>query len=140
MPPAARDPATDSDPAPATSQTAGNVIGTPFGLDPLCQAGVPPLPQPTWLDWFGEVPAALAQRLTCDASVWRIVLDPPPGSPTAHLMWPAGSQLTTTVALAEDMSRGASVRGWGQAVNGSTPAARQPVVVTKTWWIWASPQ
>jgi hypothetical protein len=42
---------------------------------------VPPLPQPAWLDWFGEIPAALAQRLACDASVWRIVLDPATGLP-----------------------------------------------------------
>jgi hypothetical protein len=50
-------------------------------LDPLSQAGVPPLPQPAWLDWFGEVPAALAQRLACDANAWRIVLDPATGLP-----------------------------------------------------------
>ncbi len=42
---------------------------------------MPPLPQPAWLDWFGEIPAALAQRIACDASVWRIVLDPATGLP-----------------------------------------------------------
>jgi uncharacterized protein DUF222 len=44
-------------------------------------AGIPPPRQPAWLEWFGEVPAALAQRLACDASVWRVVLDPRTGLP-----------------------------------------------------------
>ena len=53
-----------------------------LGLDPLGLAGVPALPQPAWLDWFGEDPLALAQRLACDeANVWRIVLDPATGLP-----------------------------------------------------------
>jgi len=51
------------------------------GVDALARAGVPPLPQPAWLDWFGEIPAAVAQRLACDASVWRVVLDPATGLP-----------------------------------------------------------
>ena len=75
------DPATDPDPPPGGEDDVGECDRHPFGLDPLSQAGVPPLPQPAWLDWFGEIPADLAQRLACDASVWRIVLDPATGLP-----------------------------------------------------------
>jgi hypothetical protein len=36
---------------------------------------------PAWLDWVGEVPASLAQRIACDAAIWRVVLDPATGLP-----------------------------------------------------------
>jgi Domain of unknown function (DUF222) len=93
------DPATDSDACAACDSNAADPIADyagmtppagkskprpgrhPLGLDRLTRAGVPPLPQPAWLDWFGEIPAAVAQRLACDASIWRIVLDPATGLP-----------------------------------------------------------
>jgi hypothetical protein len=34
-----------------------------------------------WLDWVGDVPVTTAQRIACDADVWRIVLDPATGQP-----------------------------------------------------------
>jgi len=49
--------------------------------DPLTEAGIPPLPERPWLNWIGAVQAELAQRLACDAIVWRIVLDPATGLP-----------------------------------------------------------
>jgi hypothetical protein len=49
--------------------------------DPLARAGIPPLPERPWLNWIGQVQAELAQRLACDAIVWRIVLDPATGLP-----------------------------------------------------------
>ncbi len=80
------DPPTDPVPPPddkpdGDKPPGGECRRHPLGLDPLSEAGVPPLPQPAWLDWFGEIPAALAQRIACDASVWRIVLDPATGLP-----------------------------------------------------------
>jgi hypothetical protein len=33
------------------------------------------------LDWFGDIPAAIAQRIACDCDVWRCVLDPNTGLP-----------------------------------------------------------
>jgi hypothetical protein len=72
---------------PATSPPAG---GDPFsrtdplsppGADPLTRAGVPPLPEPPWMDWAGEIPTALAERIACDCEVWRAVLDPQTGLP-----------------------------------------------------------
>src|SRR5262245_2048686 len=49
--------------------------------DPLAERGVPPDREPAWLDWVGEIPPALAQRLACDCQVWRVVLDPGTGLP-----------------------------------------------------------
>jgi hypothetical protein len=37
---------------------------------------------PPWLDWIGDVPASIAQRIACDADIWRIILDPATGQPT----------------------------------------------------------
>ncbi|MGH9286068.1 MAG: DUF222 domain-containing protein, partial [Acidimicrobiales bacterium] len=54
---------------------------SPVPTDPLTEAGYPPLPEPGWMDWIGEIPTALAQRIACDASIWRIVLDPTTGLP-----------------------------------------------------------
>jgi hypothetical protein len=47
----------------------------------LFEAGVPGLPEPARLDWFGDIPAAIAQRIACDCDVWRCVLDPNTGMP-----------------------------------------------------------
>src|SRR5262245_26147787 len=47
----------------------------------LAAAGVPGLPEPARLDWFGDIPAAIAQRIACDCDVWRAVLDPTTGMP-----------------------------------------------------------
>jgi len=49
--------------------------------DGLSLLGVPPLPEPAWLNWIGAIPAELAQRLACDADVSRAVLDPVTGLP-----------------------------------------------------------
>jgi hypothetical protein len=49
--------------------------------DPLTEAGIPPLPDPPWLRWMGDIPPELAQRIACDSDVWRIVLDPATGLP-----------------------------------------------------------
>jgi hypothetical protein len=47
----------------------------------LFDAGVPGLPEPARLDWFGDIPAAIAQRIACDCDVWRCVLDTNTGLP-----------------------------------------------------------
>jgi hypothetical protein len=47
----------------------------------LFEAGVPGLPEPARLDWFGDIPAAVAQRIACDCDVWRCVLDSNTGLP-----------------------------------------------------------
>src|SRR5690606_20733215 len=49
--------------------------------DPLALLGVPPLPELPWAHWVGEVPPELAQRIACDAEVWRAILDPATGLP-----------------------------------------------------------
>lgn len=49
--------------------------------DPLAEMGIPPLAEAAWLEWFGEIPDAVAQRLACDADVWRILLEPTTGLP-----------------------------------------------------------
>jgi hypothetical protein len=33
------------------------------------------------MEWVGEIPDALAQRIACDADVWRVVLDPATSRP-----------------------------------------------------------
>jgi Domain of unknown function (DUF222) len=58
--------------------------GRPAGAgraDPLTEAGIPPVPEPPWLQWIGDIPPELAQRIACDSDVWRIVLDPATGLP-----------------------------------------------------------
>ena len=85
-------PAADARPATATTTTPTDNTATPTatttptatvatGSDLLSQAGVPPLPEPPWMGWAGEIPTALAQRLACDCRVWRAVLDPATGLP-----------------------------------------------------------
>jgi hypothetical protein len=49
--------------------------------DPLATAGIPPAPPRAWLQWFGPVSDLVAQRVACDADVWRVVLDPANGLP-----------------------------------------------------------
>ncbi|MGH3681309.1 MAG: HNH endonuclease signature motif containing protein, partial [Natronosporangium sp.] len=36
---------------------------------------------PPWLDWIGPISPATAQRIACDADIWRIILDPMTGTP-----------------------------------------------------------
>jgi hypothetical protein len=55
--------------------------GGPAGGDPLTALGVPPPVEPAWLNWFGPIPPATAQRILCDSDLWRIVLDPTTGLP-----------------------------------------------------------
>jgi hypothetical protein len=50
-------------------------------VDLLGQVGVAPLPELPWMNWAGEIPTALAQRLACDCEVWRAILDPATGLP-----------------------------------------------------------
>ncbi|HEX6872353.1 MAG TPA: DUF222 domain-containing protein [Micromonosporaceae bacterium] len=59
------------DPRPGTHNRAANT-----GDDGLSRAGVPPRPEPPWLNWVGEVHPELAQRLACDSDIWRAILDP----------------------------------------------------------------
>jgi hypothetical protein len=49
--------------------------------DPLAAAGIPPQPQPPWLNWVGPVPVETAQRLACDSVLYRILYDPATGQP-----------------------------------------------------------
>lgn len=36
---------------------------------------------PPWLNWIGPIPPTIAQRIACDADIWRIILDPTTGTP-----------------------------------------------------------
>ena len=49
--------------------------------DPLAGTGIPPETDQPWLNWVGEIPTTLAQRLACDCDIFRIVLDPASGLP-----------------------------------------------------------
>ncbi len=51
------------------------------GTDPLTAAGIPPVPEPPWLDWVGPVPTDTAQRLACDSILYRVIFDPVSGQP-----------------------------------------------------------
>jgi hypothetical protein len=61
--------------------------------DPLAGYGIPELPELPWMHWVHEIPPALAQRIACDAEVWRAILDPATGLPLevgrAHRIVPA---------------------------------------------------
>jgi Domain of unknown function (DUF222) len=64
----------------------------PAGADPP-RAGPAPPPagtpswdqagwaDPPWLSWVGPIHPAVAQRIACDADIWRIILDPATGMP-----------------------------------------------------------
>jgi hypothetical protein len=49
--------------------------------DPLDRLGIPALPELPWMHWVHEIPPELAQRIACDAEVWRAILDPATGLP-----------------------------------------------------------
>jgi hypothetical protein len=62
-------------------EPAGAAVKPCCGPDPLSQARVAELPDLPWMNWVNEIPPALAQRIACDAQVWRAVLDPATGLP-----------------------------------------------------------
>lgn len=84
-----------AEPSAARGVTAG---GTAEGCSAVrttavgSQSELPTGPPPPWLEWFGDIPTTTAQRLACDADVWRIVLDPASGQPVdvgrAHRLVP----------------------------------------------------
>jgi Domain of unknown function (DUF222) len=37
--------------------------------------------QAPWLDWVGAIHPAVAQRIACDADIWRVIMDPETGMP-----------------------------------------------------------
>jgi hypothetical protein len=49
--------------------------------DALTAAGIPPAVEPAWLNWYGTVPASVAQRIACDADLYALVLHPATGLP-----------------------------------------------------------
>ncbi len=63
------------------SSGGGGAGGGGAGDDPLAAMGVPPLPDRPWLNWVGEVHPDVARRIACDASVWRLIVDPRSGLP-----------------------------------------------------------
>lgn len=79
--PANHEPPTRDEPAnhDAYAQPADTACGGPD--DALSRAGIPPPPEATWLQWFGPIPGTVAQRIACDADIWRVVLDPATGLP-----------------------------------------------------------
>jgi hypothetical protein len=42
---------------------------------------LPMLPQAAHLEWVGDIADPVAQRIACDADVWRVILDPTTGQP-----------------------------------------------------------
>jgi HNH endonuclease len=66
-----------------TTNTTTNAVPDPSGGSPVwaptwSRSG---WADPPWLDWVGPVPPAVAQRIACDADIWRVVLDPASGMP-----------------------------------------------------------
>ena len=51
----------------------------PPAPDALEGIGIPRRPELPWMYWVDEVPAAVAQRIACDAETWRALLDPATG-------------------------------------------------------------
>ena len=68
-----------TDPPPKVRPRLGSAAAEAWQA--LADAGVPRLPEPARLDWFGDIPPAIAQRIACDCDVWRCVLDPTTGLP-----------------------------------------------------------
>jgi hypothetical protein len=55
------------------------VLLRPENLVPRAGDGVGP--EPATMEWVGEIPDSLAQRIACDSDVWRVLLDPATGRP-----------------------------------------------------------
>jgi hypothetical protein len=53
----------------------------PPGGDPPPAWAVPGWADPPWLDWIGPIAPQVAQRIACDADIWRVILDPASGMP-----------------------------------------------------------
>jgi len=68
-----------ADPPPKVRPWPGSAAGEAWQA--LFDAGVTGLSEPARLDWFGDIPAAIAQRIACDCDVWRCVLDKDTGLP-----------------------------------------------------------
>jgi hypothetical protein len=57
------------------------------GTDPPRAGPAPPAwpspgwADPPWLSWVGPISPVVAQRIACDADIWRIILDPTTGMP-----------------------------------------------------------
>ena len=68
-----------TDPPPEIRRLPGSAAAEAWRA--LFEAGVQGLPEPARLDWFGDIPAAIAQRIACDCDVWRCVLDTNTGLP-----------------------------------------------------------
>ncbi|MPZ27408.1 MAG: DUF222 domain-containing protein [Micromonosporaceae bacterium] len=67
-------------PAPATQPPrAGPPAPGPPEPEPGWQQ--PGWADPPWLNWIGPIPPATAQRVACDADIWRIIFDPTTGTP-----------------------------------------------------------
>jgi hypothetical protein len=67
---------------PLGGQPPGGQPGHPVPPDdPLAAVGIPPARPPAWMQWTGPISDALAQRLACDADLWRVILDPASGLP-----------------------------------------------------------
>jgi hypothetical protein len=66
-------------PAPDPPTRSPDVAASSHDL--LTAAGVPPSPERPWLNWVGEVSREVAQRLACDSTLWRVVLDRSTGLP-----------------------------------------------------------
>jgi hypothetical protein len=47
----------------------------------LTAAGLAPAVEPAWLNWYGTIPASVAQRIACDADLYALVLHPATGLP-----------------------------------------------------------
>jgi hypothetical protein len=73
--------ADQTDPCYRSAASDGAGPWTSSGADPLSQAGVPPIPELPWMNWVGDIPTELAQRIACDCEVWRAILDPATGLP-----------------------------------------------------------
>jgi hypothetical protein len=68
-----------TDPPPEVRPRSGSAAAEAWRG--LFESGVPGLPEPARLDWFGDIPAAIAQRIACDCDIWRCVLDSNTGLP-----------------------------------------------------------
>jgi hypothetical protein len=77
-PPQAGAPPPTGNPPP---QAGAPRAGTPrAGASPPTWAA-PGWADPPWLDWIGPISPEVAQRIACDADIWRVILDPATGMP-----------------------------------------------------------
>jgi hypothetical protein len=66
---------------PPGARAGGSSLPDPRAGGPGPVGPAPGWVDPPWLNWVGAIRPEVAQRIACDAQIWRVILDPASGQP-----------------------------------------------------------